>query len=361
MLGNLEFALGRLNGEPPHDVAELAEVAQALGQAREGAERIGVITRDLKVFCRSGADEVKAAVDVRHVMESSINIAWNQIRHRARLMRHFARVPTIAGNQNRLGQVFLNLLINAAQSLPDDDVERNEISVAIAAEGELVTIEVSDTGCGIEPERQKLIFEPFFTTKPPGVGSGIGLSMCRAIVSDMGGTIACTSSPSGSTFRIELPAQDVPALTMSPPRLEPVELPRARILVIDDEPALCAVVRRLLRGEHEIVTCIDPREALKMLDKGATFDAILCDIMMPNLSGMDVYSVMRQRHPDLAARTVFMTGGAFNDPAQQFLRRVSHPVLEKPFESRALHAALSGVLEQRVSGTWPTRRIDRTG
>ena len=194
---------------------------QSLAQAREGSDRIGHITRDLKVLCRSGAEEVKGAVHVRRVMESSISIACNQIRHRARLTRSFDRVPAISGNDNRLGQVFLNLLVNAAQALPDDRADENEIAIAIRSEAGNVVVEMRDAGSGMSEEQQARAFEPFFTTKPRGLGSGIGLSICRSIVNDMGGEISCKSRlGQGTTFRVSLPASTAAAFTSRPPRQE---------------------------------------------------------------------------------------------------------------------------------------------
>jgi two-component system, cell cycle sensor histidine kinase and response regulator CckA len=298
------------------------------------------------------------------VMDSAINIAWNQIRHRARLVRDFERAPTVAGNQDRLSQVFLNLLVNAAQALPDSQVEQNEITVRIRAEHGSVVIEVSDNGCGMTAEQQRRAFDPFFTTKPRGVGSGIGLSICRNIVADLGGTITCQSQVGvGTTFRVELPAAEAALRSTRPPTLlEMPSLPRSRILFIDDEPALYTVVRRLLKDEHEIVGYFDPREALKSLDHDSAYDVIICDVMMPYMSGFDFLNEVRARDHDLAARVIFMTGGAFSDPTQQLLNELSNPVLEKPFETRALHMAIARVVEeQATSGTWLSRRVDRAG
>jgi len=364
VLGNLEFALNHLTSGQPRDPVEFAEVVQALSQAREGSQRISHITRDLKVFCRSGEDDEKGSVSVKKVMDSAINIAWNQIRHRARLVRDFERVPTVAGNQDRLSQVFLNLLVNAAQALPDAQVEQNEINVKIGLARGRIVIEVSDNGCGMTPEQQRRAFDPFFTTKPRGVGSGIGLSICRNIVADMGGTISCESRAGvGTTFRIELPAEEGAARSTRPPSLlETPHLPRSRILFIDDEPALCTVVRRLLKDEHEIIGYFDPREALKALDDDDAYDVIFCDVMMPYMSGFEFLTEIRSHHRELAARIVFMTGGTFNDPAQQLLDELSNPVLEKPFDIRALHTAIARVVEERAtSGTWLMNRIERAG
>ncbi|HYP87003.1 MAG TPA: hybrid sensor histidine kinase/response regulator, partial [Polyangiaceae bacterium] len=362
VLGNLDFALGKLEAGAPLDGGELAEVAHALGQAREGSARIGHITRDLKVFCRSDAQSAPGPVNVRQVMESSISMAWNQIRHRARLTRQFERVPLVCGDEHRLGQVFLNLLINAAQAFAADQVAHNEIVVAMRVEGGEVLVEVQDNGRGMSLDEQNRAFDPFYTTKAPGIGSGIGLSICRSIVTDMGGEVTCQSETgAGSTFCVRLPAGDVLVHSTRPPRKElPAVLPTTRTLVIDDEPALCAVVRRLLRGQHEVVGLNDARAALELLERDNAFDVIICDIMMPHMSGIEFYHRLRQLEPHLAERVVFMTGGAFDSSAKQFLRTVPNPVLDKPFETHALHETVAQILEgASVSGTWMTASIER--
>jgi CheY-like chemotaxis protein len=270
------------------------------------------------------------------------------------------RVSVVWGDEHRLGQVFLNLLVNAAQSFVDEHVERNEIVVAISVEAGKVVIEVKDNGKGMTSEQQARAFDPFFTTKPPGVGSGIGLSICRSIVTDMGGSITCEStSGSGTTFRVELPAQEAIVHSTRPPRAAAPELPKTRVLVIDDEPAIAAVVRRLLRGDHEVKAFMDARAALEHLERDAAFDVIICDIMMPHMSGIKFYERLRARHGELAKRTVFMTGGAFHGSAKQFLRAVANPVLDKPFETHALHQAIAQILDSHaVSGTWLTAQLD---
>jgi len=361
VLGNLEYAISRLPNELTRGHDELTEIVQALDQAREGSQRISHITRDLKVFCHRNEDQDLSLVNVKKVMDSAINIAWNQIRHRAHLVRDFARVPTVAGNQDRLSQVFLNLLVNASQALPDARVDRNEIKAKIRAEFDKVVIEVSDNGCGMTSEQQRRAFEPFFTTKARGVGSGIGLSICRNIVLEMGGTISCESRVGlGTTFRVVLPAEEVAALSTRPPQPITPRLPRSRILVIDDEPAVCTVVRRLLQDEHDIVDCSDAREALSTLDQDSAYDVVFCDVMMPNMSGFEFLKEIWTNHRELAPKIVFMTGGAFNEPGQQELHALPNPVLEKPFEIRALRSAIARIVDdQAASGTWLMGRVDR--
>ena len=183
-----------------------AALREALDDAHEGAERVRRIVTDVKKLSRS--DEATLPVDVPAVLESSLAIARPDITRRAALVRRIAPVPPVVGNEGRLGQVFLNLLVNAAQALPEDDPAHNEIRVTTAADASgRVVVEIADTGCGIPPEILGRVFDPFFTTKPPGIGTGLGLAISRGIVASLGGEIQVeTEVGAGSTFRVLLPA-----------------------------------------------------------------------------------------------------------------------------------------------------------
>ncbi len=353
VLGNLEFALGHLARSPAARRRGLAaEFTQALTQAREGAERIRQTTRDLRVFCRSDHDE-RRPVNVVGVMESSIRMAWNEIRHRARLERSFEPVPSILVNEARLGQVFINLLVNAAQAVPEGDTNGNQITVSIRLLGDEIAVDVRDSGCGIAPHNLERIFDPFFTTKPEGIGSGIGLSICRSILGDVGGSLDVRSElGTGSCFRVRLPAR-AGAHSQQPPPAEIVPLRRARVMAIDDEPSLCAVLKRLLKRDHEVVSFTDAREALSALERDGDFDVVFCDLMMPSLSGIDFHRALAELDPDLASRVVFVTGGALNGPARRLLETMSNRVVEKPFDGSTLLAAINQVIDSFPrSGTW---------
>ena len=188
VMANLAFVVEELR----RDFGGMAEVIEALDEARAGAERVRVIVRDLKTFSRQHQDEL-VPVDVRKVLEASVSIAWNEIRHRARLVKLLADVPDVMASEARLGQVCLNLLVNAAQALPVGAAEKNEIRLTTSLEAGRVVIEVADTGPGIPPEVLSRIFDPFFTTKAAGVGTGLGLSICRSIVQSLGAS--CGSRP----------------------------------------------------------------------------------------------------------------------------------------------------------------------
>jgi PAS domain S-box-containing protein len=202
-LGYLGEALKRLD---PGTIDNAAELGDVLEEAHEGCERIRQIVRDLKMFSRE--DEAPSRpVELKRVVESSINMAWNEIRHRARLVKDFTEVPPVLAKESRLGQVFLNLLVNAAQAIPEGGADRNEIRVTLRSEADRVLVEVRDTGSGIPPETLPRIFDPLFTTKPVGIGTGLGLSISHSIVRGMGGEITVDSViGKGTTFTVSLPA-----------------------------------------------------------------------------------------------------------------------------------------------------------
>jgi two-component system, NtrC family, sensor kinase len=185
---------------------ERRELLESLAEAREGAERVRLIVRDLKMLSHPD-DRESGPVDLVKVVRSAAKMAAHEIRDRARLVQRVENVPPVRGNSARLCQVFLNLLINAAHAISPGAVERNEIQlVARVEDAQRVTVEVRDTGCGIPADKLEHIFEPFFTTKPVGQGSGLGLSVCQRIISSHGGDISVESEVGrGTTFRVSLP------------------------------------------------------------------------------------------------------------------------------------------------------------
>jgi signal transduction histidine kinase len=183
------------------------EVLEGLADAHDSALRIRDMARDLRLFSRSESDEV-TAIKVEPVIESALRMARNEVRHRAKVVKKYAPIPEVVGSESRLGQVILNLVINAAHALPEGRVDENEITIATSvAEDDRVVVEISDTGAGIAPEVLAKIFTPFFAAKPEGFGTGLGLSLCQSIVGSLGGEITVRSAVGhGTTFRVELVA-----------------------------------------------------------------------------------------------------------------------------------------------------------
>jgi PAS domain S-box-containing protein len=340
----LKRELDRCAGHlPPGSLDEAREV---LDDAFEGASRIRHVVRDLRAFSRAEARR-RGIVDLRCVAESATKVVFNEIRHRARLVKSYEEAPPVLGDEARLGQVMLNLLINAAHALPEGRAAQHEIRVVTRtdASGRAV-VEVSDSGRGIPAAIAGRVFDPFFTTKPTGVGTGLGLSICRNIITGHGGEITFESREGvGTTFRVVLP----PAPSPAPPARPPSPAAggsgrRGRILVVDDEPAICSAVRRTLGGEHEVVPLTSALEALERITRGEGFDVIICDLMMPDMTGMDFHAALAASAPDAAGRMVLLTGGAFTQQARAFLDRVKNPRLEKPFDGQVLRALVRSLL-----------------
>jgi PAS domain S-box-containing protein len=324
----------------------MTDIKGPLDDAREAAQRVRLIVRDLKIFSRSPSEDAPGPVDVKAAMESSLGMAWNEIRHRARLVKDYGLVPAVEANEGRLGQVFLNLLVNAAQALPEGRAERNVIRVTTRLAGERVITEVSDTGPGIPPHIIGRIFDAFFTTKAAGVGTGLGLAICHRIVTDMGGELTVESEVGvGTTFRVALPLARTEERAPADPIAKPaVTGRRGRILVVDDEVTLVKIVTRLLSREHEVVSTVSAREALEFCVRGDKFDLILCDLMMPEMTGMDLHRELSIVAPDMANRMIFLTGGAFTHQARSFLTDPPKEHIEKPFDAANIRAIVQRYL-----------------
>jgi CheY-like chemotaxis protein len=277
----------------------------------------------------------------------------SEIRQRARLVKEYDNVPLVLANPGQLGQVFLNLLLNAAHAIEREEPENNIIRVVTqkSANGEIV-IEVSDTGKGIPPESQPRIFDPFFTTKPIGVGTGLGLSVCHGIVRSLGGTITVESEAQrGSTFRVVLPA--APERTLSPPKppVSPIPQVHGRVLIIDDEPKIAEAIRDMFDPLHETRIVTSGSDALALLMQepdDQRFDVILCDLHMPDISGMELHQKLAENRPATAERMVFMTGGTFTERSREFVGRVSNACIDKPIDVQRLRELVANrILKHR--------------
>lgn len=342
LMANLDLmAQDFSEGRGDWSASRIQEMEESLRDARECADRVRHIVKDLKIFSRADEDR-RGAVDVHRVLESSLRMAWNEIRHRARLAKDYGDVPLVDANEARLGQVFLNLVVNAAQAIPEGNTDKNEIRLVtkVDADGRVV-VEVRDTGSGIPEAVISKIFDPFFTTKPIGVGTGLGLAICHRIVLGMGGQITVESDVGkGTTIRLTLPVAKTSLDSVTPPPLAVLTGRRGRVLIVDDEPMLGGVIRRMLAAEHDVVAVASAREAIELVKSGERFDVILSDLMMPEITGMDMHAALTVAAPDQAESIVFMTGGAFTSRAREFLGEVRNPRLEKPFDVNTLRALI---------------------
>jgi PAS domain S-box-containing protein len=323
----------------PERVAQAREMVR---NALTGVDRVRSIARDLKAFSRSDPD-ARGPLDVRRVLESAINMAGHEIRVRGRLVTRLEDAPPVLANEARLGQVFLNLLVNAAQALPENRRGEDEIRVSLRHEDDRVIVEVSDTGPGIPEGVLDRIFEPYFTTKPPGVGTGLGLSIGRGIVTSLGGTLTAHNDPAGgATFRVSLPVlQSQTGGSTAPASAGAAARPRrTRVLIVEDEPALALALERAIADLHDALVVPGGHEALGVLSRDDRFEVVLCDLMMPGMSGIELFDEIRARAPRLADRFVFLTGGTQTGRIRDFLSAAHRPWLEKPFDAQELRQIL---------------------
>jgi PAS domain S-box-containing protein len=322
----------------------VAELTAVVGEARTGIERIGSIVRNLKAFSHIESEDAAVPVDVRKVLAFAASMTDKELRQRARVVTELEDVPPVLGSEGRLGQVFLNLLLNAAQAIPDGDASSHEIHIRCLRRDRTVVVEVSDTGRGIPPGLEARIFDPFFTTRPIGEGTGLGLAVCHGIVRGLGGEITFRSDVGrGSTFTVSLPAHQ--ATGAAGGTSTPTDDARARVLVVDDEPFICSSIQRLLRRESSVTAVTSARDALSLVSAGQRFDVILSDLMMPEMSGEDLLAALREVAPDQAARLVIMTGGAFTPRSEEFLRSLEVPYISKPLTLENLRSAIRGARE----------------
>ena len=338
VLINIEHVMRRLRALGALDEGErplwpelstaLASLVDALSKSYEGANRVRAVTRDILVFSQ-GNDDSRGLIDVRAVLESSLQLAWHELRPRAKVIKHFAEVPPLDANATQLAQVFLQLFVNAATAIPEGNAEHEEVRVSTRCDpdGDVV-VEIGDTGAGITPEALPHVFDPFFTTRGVGEGMGLGLSICHGIVTQMGGRISAESAPGrGSVFRVVLPAtKRAPGGSVRPPGG-----PRCRVLVVDADPLIGEAIGRSLGDASVLTVASDARRALELI-AGADFDVVLCDVMLPEATGVEFYVEMLRAAPHLVRRIVFMVGGASTVRARAFLSSIANPRLVKPID-----------------------------
>ncbi len=344
--------LGFLEEELAAGTFNQTEIVSALRDCQSGVKRIAAIVRDLRTFSRSDTDETPVQIDVAKTVNLACSMASNEIRHRARLISNVEDVPAVMGQDSRLGQVVLNLLINAAQAIPAGQVAENEVRVRVwAPDPSSVRIEVTDTGAGMAPAVQARIFDPFFTTKALG-GSGLGLAICHGLVTAMGGTIEVKSAVGhGSTFTVILPADatEKPAPLLQARQALAVAKRIGRVLVVDDEGLLGAAIVRGLSATQEVRAVTNAKDALALFAAGERFDVVLSDLMMPEMTGMDFYEQLSKTMPDQAGRMIFMTGGAFTEQAASFIERFPKRVVAKPLDLSELRRLIDQQLRSHAA------------
>ena len=345
VLANLDYiqrAVSELIALPEAaDVAmRLEELEPALQDAVSGARRVRDIVGDLRTFS-SPTEDTRRPIDVRTVLDTALHMADNEIRHRAVLVKDYGEVPRVLGSDARLAQVFLNLLVNAVQALPEGQEHTLEVRTKASAAGAVI-VEIQDSGVGIPAGELTRVFDPFYTTRPVGVGTGLGLSICHAIIDALGGSIELESAPlRGTIARVTLPAAAPVARTrtVTPAASASSSL---RILVVDDEAPIGRVLHKIFGRDHQVTLSTSGADAVQRL-ASESYDVVFCDLMMPGVSGAEVFRQVTAVRPELGSKFVFMTAGAFTPAARAFLETVSNRRVSKPFDFAELRRVLADV------------------
>ncbi len=347
------------------DTDGLIKERNQVAEIQAGLSRIESIVRQLKTFSRTDEEENKTLVDVTANLKAAIGMARNTIEHRARLHVEIDPfLPPVLGTESRLGQVFLNLLINAAQAIEPGNAEQNLISISASTDPTgFVVIGISDTGRGIPENVRKNIFRPFYTTKPVGEGTGLGLSICHSIVNSYGGSIRFeTETGVGTLFQVYFPVAKglfLPSDAQSKfsdrsPQASKIFEPTAhaygssetKVLLIDDDRDLLEVLESVIAVKHQVKALTDAAKALEVIAEGNQFDCILCDLMMPKLGGVDFYERLLKISPEHCQRIVFMTGGSFTAKTDQFLKQENIVHREKPISTLDLMELIQNTIDR---------------
>ncbi len=333
IIGNVAYLLEEFEGVRGTIGDRLIEEwGAALTDLQEGADRVREIVQQLGGLSKDvGAG--MGNVELDSLLDNTLALVQNQIRHRARLVREYTECSAAWTNRAALSQAILNLLLNAVEAMAPEKAEINELRLVLkpGAHGR-VSIEIRDSGRGVADDVLPHIFEPFFSTKPVGDGTGMGLTVANRLITELGGHIAVRSGEaSGTSFIVNLPCADTIPVAVQRRQEESHAWKTlvAKILVVDDEIAVLRMVQRIL-SSHDVVICEGGAHAFELLQE-QEFDLILCDLMMPEVTGEELYKQVVALSPDIAERFVFITGGAFSPGVVSFARKIDNPVIEKPF------------------------------
>jgi two-component system, cell cycle sensor histidine kinase and response regulator CckA len=320
----------------------LPDTMARLAEAREGADRMATIVKRMRSFARTD-ESSNRVLDLRAVLESVVDLVGHEVHHRGKLTTRFENVPPVLANESKVEQICLGLLLFAAQMLPDDAAQQREVRLSLEAdERQFAVLEIVCEGCNVTESDVQNLFDPF-SASDDGKVLGFGLNVCSGLVEQLGGQIEAELLPgTGLLLRTAIPCVSLQRLTetklpSSPPSsMPPLPGGKARVLVVDDDPGVGRALRLMLEQEHDVKSLVKPREALQELLSDSGYDLVFCDLMMPDLSGMDIYQVLRFNRPGYEAKIVFMTGGAFTPSARRFLAQIPNQRIEKPFNLHSL-------------------------
>ncbi|MFO0691977.1 MAG: ATP-binding protein [Polyangiales bacterium] len=310
---------------------------------------IADIVADLRVYARSDSDERPTIVDVADVVDQCVRLVGREVTRNGVIERDFPDdLPPLVVPRSRLTQVVTNLLVNAAHAIREVERPIHRVRIRARADDRFVAISISDTGPGIASETLERIFDPFFTTKPKELGSGLGLSISRAILRKLGGDLLVDSVVGeGANFvcLVPVPAQDVvrEAYLKSAPRGTIVaKATPLVVLVVDEDERVLRAMSRFLGARYRMMLARDGREAIDLLVSGAHVDVVLTEIALPEVDGFGVLDWIGANRPGLAQSTFVVTASHEEPRVREELAARAVPTLKKPLRPDSLLAAVEG-------------------
>ena len=329
-----------------------ADVKQDVGYIREAGRRVADIVRQLLAFARN-SKTIKTVVDVNDIVSRTLRLREYQIRM-ANIEIATELGPDLAytiADAGQLQQVFTNLVLNAEAEMKSAH-GHGKLVVKTECVGDTIRISFKDDGPGIPEENINRVFDPFFTTRKIGEGTGLGLSVCHGIITEHNGRIYAQSERGkGTTFIVELPQMPDSKLVEMPsavsPEIRRVYTRHGTILIIDDETSLLEFLKQFLTTEGHVVDAVDNANDALTLFKSKTYDLILMDILMPDVSGIELYKKFRRIDKSVDDRVLIMTGDILGKPTKAFLSRTRVPYIEKPFDTDALMIEIDDIMSEK--------------
>lgn len=318
--------------------------ADAVSKLRAASERCSKIVQTFLSMARQ-KEPTRRSERIDRIVEAAMEIVGYGLRADSIEvtidLNH--TLPEVACDASQLIQVFTNLFVNAQQALVTQSLPRTiDVTGRLAPDGKSVAVEVQDNGPGIPDAILSRIFDPFFTTREKEQGTGLGLSVSLGLIRAHGGTIDVESTPGGGTvFSIQLPVDKPVEQVEEIPITPSSDSKTGNILIVEDESEIAVMLAEFLEPlGHHVTFAETGRVALDRIEK-EDFDLVLTDLRMPDLNGRELYTELRRRAPDLAARTIFVTGDTLSGNFEQFLSEAGRPVIEKPFTPHEIREIVS--------------------
>jgi signal transduction histidine kinase/CheY-like chemotaxis protein len=352
-LPSLEPALDQLAKltQPERTSRDAMRIFEDIASA---AEAIAAIVRDLRIFARTDQEELPEPIEVEQLVDHAIRLVGREILQRGMIERDYApHLPKLLIPRNRVTQVLVNVLVNAAHAIREVERPVHHVKITLRADEDFLAIAISDTGPGIPPESLSRIFDPFYTTKRQELGTGLGLAISRSILRRLGGDLLVESVyGDGATFVCFLPfsAREV---MREKPKLErhffeaPATRSMASVLLVDDDERMLRSYSLLLNPDFRLITAQDGRDAIDLLESGSEPDLAIIELDLPISDGRMLWDWLRENRPELALRTIIVTGAASKEAFANFLAGYNGTVLHKPVRGEELLSALAALAERR--------------